>query len=44
MDDPYIAAFIIISMFVTTVICMAIGSLFRWALKKSKRIGNGIHD
>lgn len=44
MDDPYIAAFLITSMFVTTVICMAIGSLFRWVLKKSKRIGNGIHD
>lgn len=36
MDDPYVAAFIVASMFVTTVVCMAVGALLRAAMYRLK--------
>lgn len=36
MGDPYVAAFAIAAMFLTTLTCIAVGSLVRWVYQKIK--------
>lgn len=44
MDDAFVAAFFVISIFLTTVICLGIATIFQWFLKRSKRSNHGLHD